>query len=265
VRVPTLLELQRAMRSGIVEHDSAAVAGALATGVRPDRLDIYRNTIFSGLTRALQLSFPATQRLVGGEFFAGAADAFIREYLPRTAYLDQYGGEFPDFLSGFPPATSLPYLADIARLEWAVNHALHAPDEMPLDLARLAALAPDVQGRVTFRAHPSVVTLQSNFPVDEIWRAVLDADDRALAAADLAAGSVFLLIERDPTGVEVTRLNEAEWRFLHALCRGEPLFCAVDSATDIDPAGQLAEHLAAGRFVAFASDTNEAVASPEAV
>src|SRR5262245_19878003 len=259
VRVPTLLEVQRAMRAGIVEHDSATAAGALATGLRADRLDIYRNTIFSGLTRALQLSFPAVQRLVGGEFFAGAADAFIGEHLPRTAYLDQYGGEFPDFLSGFPPAASLPYLADVAKLEWAVNRALHAPDETPLDLARLAALAPDEQGRVRLRAHPAIVTLQSNFPADEIWRAVLGVDDWALAALDLASGPVFLLIERDPAGVEVARLEKAAWRFLDALCRGEPLASAIDSAAEIDAAGQLAGHLAAGRFVAVASDINDSI------
>src|SRR5712692_5131765 len=115
--MPTLLELQRAMRVSLLERESAEIVGSLADGVQPDRLDIYRNTIFSGLTRALRLAFPAVERLVGDEFFAGASDAFIREHLPRAAYLDLYGGEFPDFLSRFLPATSLPYLAGVARLD----------------------------------------------------------------------------------------------------------------------------------------------------
>ena len=45
---------------------------------------------------------------------------------------------FPEFLARFPPAASLAYIADVARLEWAVNRALHAPDAAPLDVARLA-------------------------------------------------------------------------------------------------------------------------------
>jgi hypothetical protein len=169
-------------------HDGSAIVEPLATCLEPGRLDIYRTTIFSGLTRALRLAFPAVERPVGGEFFAGAADAFIREYLPRVAYLDLYGGGFPDFLSRFPPAISLPYLADVARLDWAVNRALHAPDDTPLDLSQLAALAPDDQDRVRFRAHSSVGSLRSDFAVNDIWRAVLKGDDQALADLDLASG-----------------------------------------------------------------------------
>lgn len=262
--MPTLLELQRAMRASIVERDSSAIVGALAVGLAADRLDIYRNTIFSGLTKVLRLVFPAVERLVGGEFFAGAADAFISEHLPLSAYLDQYGGEFPDFLSRFPPAASLPYLVDVARLDWAVNRGLHAPDEKPLDLAGLASCTPEEQSRVSFRAHPGVSLLRSCFPIDEIWRAVLHGDDQALAHLDLAAGPVFLLVESGATGVEVTRLQEPAWRFLDALCRAEPLFSAIESAADIDAPGLLARHLAAGRFVAFATRADEAVVPPEA-
>ena len=258
--MPTLLELQRAVRSTIAQHDGSAIVDPLATCLEPNRLDIYRNTIFSGLTRALRLAFPAVERLVGGEFFAGAADAFIRKHLPRTAYLDLYSGEFPDFLSRFPPASSLPYLADVAGLEWAVNLALHAPDDMPVDLSQLAALTPDEQGRVSFVVHPSVALLRSDFPVDGIWRAVLKGDDQALADLDLAAEPALLLIERNSTGVEVTRLNEPAWLFLDALCRREPLFSAIDSAADIDAPSLLAEHLAAGRFVGFVLHADEAAA-----
>jgi hypothetical protein len=48
--MPTLLELQRAMRAIIVQHDASEIVEALTSCSEPDRLDIYRNTIFSGLT-----------------------------------------------------------------------------------------------------------------------------------------------------------------------------------------------------------------------
>ena len=264
LRMPTLLELQRAMRASVVQHDASAMVEALAIGVEPGRLDIYRNTIVSGLTRALRLAFPAVAHLVGDDFFAGAAAAFIREHLPGKAYLDQYGGEFPDFLSGFPPAISLPYLADVARLEWAVSRALHAPDDAPLDLSRLAALSADDQDRVRFQPHPSVGLLRSDFPVDEIWRAVLDADDQALGNIDLICVPIFLLVERGRSGVAVTRLQEPAWQFLDALCRGESLPSAIDCATDVDAPSLLAEHLASGRFTAFLLDADDAIAPSEA-
>jgi len=262
--MPTLLELQRNMRAALVERDVAPIGESLIGGIGSERLDIYRNTILSGLTKALRLAFPAVERLVGSEFFESAADAFIAEHPPRAAYLNRYGDEFPDFLSRFPPAASLSYLADVASLEWAVNCALHAPDETPLELSQLAALSPDEQCRVSFRAHPSVGLARSDFPVDGIWRAVLSGDDGAMAALDLTAGPVFLLVERGEAGLEVTRMKKSAWEFVGALCRGEPLLSATNATLGLDAANLLAEQLACGRFVAFALNTHEAPASPEA-
>jgi len=261
--MPTLLELQRAMRASIVEGDPAGIVGSLADGIGPDRLDIYRNTIFSGLIRALRLAYPAIEHLVGREFFECAADIFIREHLPRAAYLGQYGGVFSEFLHHFAPAASLPYLADVARLEWAVNGALHAPDVRPLELRELAEIARENQCDVSFQPHPSVGMLRAEYPVDDVWRAVLAGDDQALAALDLASGPVFLLIESTKGDVEVTRLREAEWSFLNALCSGEPLLSAMHFAADLDAASLLAQHFAAGRFTAFAphADREEAGAA----
>lgn len=248
--MPTLLELQRAMRASLVDRDDRAAAAMLAENVPADRLDIYRNTFISGVTKALRLSYPAVHRLVGAGFFEGAAGLFIAQHPPHAAYLDDYGAEFPEFLRHFQPAASLVYLADVARLEWAVNRAIHAADLDPLDLARLLALAPEDQIRVCFVPHPSVALLRSEYSADVIWRAVLSSDDATLAAVELDAGLVHLLVERRATGVEVSRLGDAAWRFATMLFEGRP-FGAVFAAAAAHPDALLAEHLAAGRFVDF--------------
>src|SRR5262245_47293989 len=193
--VPTLLELQRAMRASLVDRDDRPVAAMLAGNVPADRLNIYRNTFVTGVAKALRLSYPAIHRLVGNEFFEGAAVLFIAQHPPRAAYLDDYGADFPQFLRGFQPAASLEYLGDVARLEWAVNRAIHAADVEPLDFKRLEALAPEDQVRVCFVPHPSIGLLCADYPVDVIWQAVLHGDDSALAGVDLKAGPVRLLVE----------------------------------------------------------------------
>src|SRR6266700_3390037 len=246
--VPTLLEVQTALRKSLVDRDDEAAAKMLAAHVPADRLDIYRNTFMTGVTKALRLSFPAVHRLVGDDFFAAAAGRFIAGDPPGAAYLDQYGAQF---LQQFPAAAALTYLADVARLEWAVNQAIHAPDREPLALAQLGALAAGDQGRVCFVPHPSISLLRAAYPADLIWRAVLDSDDAALAALDLDAGSCHLLVQRSSTGVEVTRLDLSEWRFAAALCAGQPLQAALDEATGVDGAALLAGHFAAERFVGF--------------
>ncbi len=251
--MPTLLEVQRAVRASLVDRDDGAAVAMLAD--EPDRLDIYRNTFVIGVTKALRLSYPAVHRLVGEIFFDGAAALFIAQCPPRAAYLDEYGAEFPEFLRHFQPAASLVYLADVARLEWAVSRALHAADVGPLDLARLlarlSALSPAEQSRVALVPHPSVALLRTATPADVIWRAVLSRDDAALAAADVDVGPAHLMVERLATGVEVSRLDAAEWRFAAALCEGRPIEAALAQAPDGRAEVLLAGHLAAGRFVDF--------------
>ena len=251
--MPTLLDLQHAVCRAIVAGENRdAATHVIADGIDPGaRLSIYRNTFLTSLTAALRLSYPAVHRLVGDAFFEGAAPIFIAERPPRSAYLDEYGADFPEFLARFPPAASVPYLPDVARLEWAVNRALHAPDAKPLDVARLAGFGLDDPARFCFAPHPSVGLLRTDYPSDKIWLAVLERDDRALAAIDLAAGPAWLLVERAETRVEVHRMSEPEWRFMAALCSGRALEAALDSRPDIDAPQLLANHLAAGRFIAF--------------
>src|SRR5262249_54251735 len=149
-----LLEIQRAVNRCLIERDQEAVTPFLTDGSTINRLDIYHNTIFSGLTKALCLTYPAVQRLVGADFFGGVAQLFIVRHPPRAACLNRYGGEFPNFLRDLPAAATVAYLADVARLEWAVHCAIHAPDIKPLELAALAAVNPVNQSRVSFIAPP---------------------------------------------------------------------------------------------------------------
>jgi Putative DNA-binding domain len=255
--VPTLLEVQRAMRRSLVEHDDAeAAAYILADGLPPEaRLNVYRNTSIGALTTALRLSYPAIYRLVGAEFFEGTARIFIEGEPPDSAYLDEYGSGFAEFLTHFRPAASLGYLSGVARLEWAVSRALHALDVVPLDLSRLLAIDPADHGRIVFVPQPSVGLVQADCPVDAIWRAVLAQDDAAMAAIDLGFGPVWLFVQRFETGVDVARLSEREWRFVRDLCVGRPLQEAFDQALGFDAPAVLAGYLAAGRFTGFGLDT----------
>jgi len=249
---PSLRDLQRAMRASLVGSDvGAAGCHVVADGLAPERrLSVYRNTFDSTLANALRIAYPVVHKLVGAEFFDGAARLFAREHPPRTSCLDLYGADFADFLAGFAPAASLPYLPDVARLEWAINCALHAPDTRPLDASRLATVDPGLHERLRFIVDPSVSLLVVEHPADAIWRAVLDGDDAALAAIDLAAGPVRLLVQRLATGVEVVHVDEPAFRITTGLLAGQSLGMALAS----DPAAAaavLTDHLTASRFVGF--------------
>jgi len=253
--MPTLRELQRVVAHGLIAHDDAAAAHVIADGLAPAaRLAIYRNTVIASLTNALRLSYPAVYRLVGAAFFESAAQLFLAAHSPRGACLDDYDAGFADFLADFAPAASVRYLAGVARLDWAVNRALHAPDADRLDPARLVAVAAADEPYVHFVPHPSVGLVHAEHPVDAIWRAVLAQDEAAMAAIDLDEGPVFLLVRRTADGPAIARLASAAWRFTASLCAGQSLQDAIATAGDVDAATLLASHLIDGVFTDFAVD-----------
>ncbi|AJX34951.1 DNA-binding domain-containing protein [Burkholderia oklahomensis] len=251
-RTPTLAELQRAVRRSLSDGVGVGADAAdwvLPDGLTPDaRLRVYRNTSASVLRDALRLAFPATQRLVGAAFFDGAAGLFARASLPASAWLDEYGAEFPGFLARMPEAACVPYLADVARLEWQVDLALHAPDVAALDLARLARLDEPALRTLRLRPHPAARLLRCAYPVDAIWRAVLEQDDRALRRIRLDDGPVHLLAQRTDDGVDVLRLGEADWRVACALFAGEPIDAAFANAPQAGAHALFATLLSRGCF-----------------
>lgn len=264
---PTLRDLQRAFFASLVgQGDAAVLRHVMADGISAEaRLEIHRDTFIGSLTATLRLSFPAVERLVGTAFFESAARVFIERFPPRSADLTAYGARLPAFLEGFEPAASLPYLADVARLEWAVSSAINAPDAERLDLARLSRLSSRERGRVVLIPDPSLALVRANHRVDEIWRAVLCADDAALAAIDPGPCPVRVLVERSGSGVDVVRLNATEADFFERLCAGKTLEAAVaETAALVDVSAALAGHLAAGRFVDFALGGGRGSASDEA-
>src|SRR5258707_12955532 len=87
------------------------------------RLAVYRHHVFDSLGTALATTFPTVRALVGADFFRRLAHDFVRESLPMQPGLAGYGAGLPAFIAGYGPAGGLPYLADIARLDWALNLA----------------------------------------------------------------------------------------------------------------------------------------------
>ncbi len=247
---PTLLELQKGFCEALLRPDAGAHTSLLGDGlVMEERLDIYRNTVMTVLVRALRLSYPAVNYLVGPEFFEGAARLFISESPPQTAYLDDYGEGFPAFLERFPQAASLVYLPDVARLDWLVNTVLHAPNADPLALSSLTTLDEAALGRMRFEPHPAVRLLHSDYPIDAIWHAVVERDDSAMASIDVTRGPVWLLISRSPAGVELAGLSKPQWDLTAALFAGHPLQMALAEVACPEPHVLLARYLARGCFI----------------
>jgi hypothetical protein len=220
---------------------------------RPDRrFGIYRNNVFTGLTEALKSRFPAAAAIVGDEFLAAMAGDYVRLEPPRSPLLLAYGDTFADFVARFEPASGLPYLPDVIRLEAARSHAYHAADCPPLDAEHLASVAPERLPLLTFRPHPSLAVIRSAHPVVTIW--AMNAGEMPLGPIDDWRGEDALVV-RPAMTVHVHRLYPGGAAFVEALADGRKLGEAVENAFadhgGFDLTANLAAALQSGAFAAF--------------
>ena len=232
--------MQRAFVDALLDAEMAVPDGI----IRPDgtparkRFDVYRNNVVVSLVDALKQAFPAVTALVGEDFFEGAAREFVKLHQPRTPLLMLYGTEFAAFLAGFPPAQSLAYLPDVARLEQARREAYHAADFALADPAALAELAPDALMAVTFGFHPACHIVPSTFPIVSILRHALSED-----APKITATQEDALVTRPAYDVHTRALPSGGAAFARAMMDGQTLGAAADAAaqehTDFDLAAVL--------------------------
>jgi hypothetical protein len=234
--MPALHDLQVSIRDAILAGDARAAASTIAgDGLEPEaRLGLYRHHVFATLTAALRATFPVVCRLVDARFFAYAADRFIRQHPPSGPCLIEYGAAFPEFLAGFPPCRAHAYLPDVARLEWAMNAAMHTDDTVPLDPARLAMTQPEAMPRLVFRLDPSLSFIASPWPIDRIWRANQDESSGA-GVADLHSDGVRLEVRRIGDDVRMRALGAPRYAFRRTLHDGLPLEQAATAALTLDP------------------------------
>lgn len=216
------------------------------------RFAVYRNNVIVGLVDALADSFPVAQALVGEEFFRAMAREFARRFPPLSPVLALYGDGFAEFIESFPPARTLPYLNDVARLELLRVRAWHAADADPIDMADLSALLSDPENlpEACFALHPSLSLLASRHAIVSLWAAHQeDSVAEALAAVDPGKGEVAMIC-RKGLEVEIRRIDDGDGLFLARLQEGTPVGKAMAQASaacgHFDPANALALLLQAG-------------------
>lgn len=170
--MPELLDIQRALAGSL--HDSVA-APCAAQWLMGDavlveqRLAIYRANMAAAATRALGAAYPVVRRVVGEAFFDGLARTYRRLAPSTSGDLFEFGAAFAGFLAEFPDTQSLPYLADLARLEWAVHHAYGAEDAQPWDQQALAQVAPAEQSAIRLEWAAGTAIVDSRFPIARVW------------------------------------------------------------------------------------------------
>jgi len=215
-----LHDLQQDFAAIALSNNKAALLGRVqaARGTPERRLGVYHTNTIVSLTDVLKAAFPVVARIVGDRFFLAMAKVFIEAHPPTQPTLFRYGHDLPTFLGAFPPAESMPYLAGVARLEWARIEAYFAEDCVPMDPTQLAEIAPEMLSQVSFSLHPALRLIDSAFPIFEIW-AVNQADHDVIPGIDFGHAECGLVMRRDQTVVQ-RLLNEDAYQWLKSIATG---------------------------------------------
>ncbi len=168
------------------------------------------------------------------------ARVFVERHPPTSPALFEYGDDFPSFLTLFPPAKALPYLPDVARLEWHIATAYHAADAQPIDATALGQLGHEAL-EAALVLHPSCAIVVSHYPIFNIWQT--NTRDEVVQHVDASAGGEAALIVRPHFNVEVVRLDTAVYAFTAALAAGHALELAAEIATELDSSLDVGEAL----------------------
>ncbi len=231
-----LHELQRRFRNALLSGDMRLVDTRIRGNGLPieRRLGIYRNNVFVNLRETLRTLYPVIEKLVGAEFFNYAGDEYIRRYPSPAGDLNRFGEHLAVFFSRFEPASRLPYLPDVARLEWLAHKVYHAAEHAGPSFERFGDVTPERYGELHFILNPASALLTSAYPIHRIWQVNqhgYEGDTRV----DLNTGGARLLIERRAGWVELQALGAGEWTFLTSLAADEDFYAASSKALHAEP------------------------------
>ena len=240
-----LAALQARFGAGLEVAGSKTVALDIFNGESEQvasRFGIYRGNARANAARALAATYPVIGKIVGGEFFSGLAHEYESRFPSVSGDLNTYGESFAAFLAVFAPAQDIPYLADVAQLEWRVHHAHYAADANPFEPARLRLVPAEKQLHLIPKLHPACSLLHSEFPLARVWEVHQDSHHGEFEV-DFSRGPAGVLVYRPRFRVEVRQIADAESAFLAAAQVGETLEVALTAAHSLDVSFDLGRSL----------------------
>lgn len=227
------MSLHDAFAKALLAPEQACPDGLFSSnGADPaSRFAVYRNNVHSALINALATAYPVTLQLVGDEFFRAMAGLYVQASPPTSPLISEYGSTLAEFIQAFEPAASVPYLADVARLERLRVCAYHAADTPALEQpAILNALQGQTDlGQLRLQLHPSLATLNSAYAVVAVWAAHQTEDAMATLNPWHAQGALVL---RQGLAVKVFAIDSGSVAFIDSLTHGAALEMAVTHALE---------------------------------
>jgi hypothetical protein len=221
------------IRRMVLGNDSASIVAAIqGVGTVPGRHPTTRSDQdLLALIKAIRATFPVVCRLMDDRADYDAIHEYVRNKAGVAGVLLDCGESFAHCLEQFPAADDLPFLSDLARFEWVLERATRAPE--PANRAALSNIRDGDVLDVTFALHPSLLLLETTWPIDDIWEAARSTLGPMPAIAASPQMTRLLVFRSGPTAAS-TRLGAAQMSFLQAIGDRTSLPGAIEIALRVD-------------------------------
>ncbi len=191
------------------------------------RIDVYADGYIARMHEALGETYPAVRRILGDNDFLTVARAYAEVHPSQDYSLSRAGKHLARFLAGSSHAKKLPFLPDLAALEWRIVESFHATQEEPADTRSLKELSPEEWEAVRFCFQPSVFLVSSRWPILDIWQA--RNEPPGSINVDLVDRPQNVLVHRPEFQVRCELLDPGQTRLLNLLKSGKSLGQAVEA------------------------------------
>ena len=192
-------------------------------------LKVYRNNFLGARLSVLLQTFPRLLSLLGENYLQQCGRRFFSDF-PHDATtndMNHLGKQFPSFMSDLQAEkdelASYPWLADLARLEYARHTAYYAADDRSFDFEAFQEL--DNLGKdIYLQTSNSLALISCEWPLHQV-------------DCDIASGNILehypfkrqlICVFRENFSIKTTKIDEAEYDLIKGLFNKLPMMALLD-------------------------------------
>jgi hypothetical protein len=256
-KAPSLSELQRWMmdvvthpdgaRSGIEAASKSGTSGLKGQKAHSivrrsknltslERISIYQEMYYLRLIEILEGDFSAVRHAVGEDEFPELAKAYVVAYPSKHYDLCNLGAKFSIFLRAAKSLKRRAFVADLAKLERAIEEVFDEKQVKALTVDELLSVPQDQWINARLSTVPSLRLISSRYPINAYFEAVRAEEHPRIPAPKASWLAVY---RKKNFQVWRMELDRPQFAMLSALSRGKTVGQAVEACLEVPEAQSL--------------------------
>ncbi|MGH1349206.1 MAG: HvfC/BufC family peptide modification chaperone [Methyloligellaceae bacterium] len=176
----SLKELQDSFQNAILDGSGASVIDLISESEKEERdvlFGVYSNAYVARLTEFLMNDYEKLHEYLGDEQFFDLARVYIAANPSDNPNGRWFGSKLPEYMAKTEPYSNMPVLFEMAYFERSLNDVFDAREADVVTLEALGQVAPEDWPRLVLTPHPSVIRVDFNTNVADIWGALQNGED----------------------------------------------------------------------------------------